>query len=307
MIKTITAILLVLLLVNPILTKGKEINDMGIDELLPILEGGADHPSSKAINRARELKDPKAIPALEKIMRDHFEKQDELLFTAAQTLFCIGTEDAHRILRKSLLDKKYHVRESIIYSFNRGMEKTLRNEFIKKYHLNNTSDDLSIKITSAEMSGEILFNVTLKNISKKPLILYRPWVYIGEYLLIEDPDGDFKKPLPAIVDIFGPHSEKANYFEIFPQDELKFEMKAALINNNTFLEDVVLFIKKILFIENKNEFFMLSGGDVTYYLYKSGKYNIYAIYDMDGNYPPETKNIWSGRVVSAPIQVKLKR
>src|SRR5579871_5241931 len=77
--------------------------DQLVERCSPDLRGPDATESFWDLLKLREIADPKAVPVLEKVLAENLPTTRIHGFAAAQALFCIGTPEAHKILKQHLL------------------------------------------------------------------------------------------------------------------------------------------------------------------------------------------------------------
>jgi len=128
-----------------------------------------DHPNFlKKILKVEDLSSPSAVVPLEEMLRKGGSSIHPC--AAAQALFLMDTPEAKTILKKWLRFPHYNMDYSIRLTSHWGMDPIKRNQFIREYHLNSSSDDVEISVTAlpvANGKSTIEFTISLKNTSDK--------------------------------------------------------------------------------------------------------------------------------------------
>ncbi|MBL7074190.1 HEAT repeat domain-containing protein [candidate division KSB1 bacterium] len=289
-----TIILTILATVTSISAGELLVDSLKYDELLAIAENTTLPQSFKAILRLREVGDERAVPILKQILIEHTNSTRIHRFGAAQALFCIGTDKAHQILREHLLDAEYPVDLSIMYGFHWRMEESKRDTFIAQHHLQNLSTDVSLKLEVKNgIFNSKIFTLILRNDSEKTLRLYKPKVYLGAYLMFRSSLGHFIEHIKAILYDERGRTPEGTYPKIAPGKDLKLSCSARPQTNRKiykYPEPVSL---------------VLDFGDTIHLLGNSGKFKVYAIYSYRKRPNELYPNIWTGRVVSNPVEIEI--
>jgi len=275
-----------------------------MDELLKMATSG-ETKSLDALLKLRDVADERAIPAMEKLLEKHIGSGNVFGFAAAQVLFCIGTEKAHAILSKHLSSPKYSMHQGITYAFYWEMEPSKRNAFIKQYHIQNTASGLSISVTAKDTvknnQQKIVFMITLKNISEKPVTIYKPHAYLGSMLLLCSSEGSFGSTIQTTK--YKMFIGKASFVKLSPGKMLKFDFTAEprWIDSRSW---------KRYKLPQPNAF-VLDCGDMLHAVEKAGKFTAYAFYSVEERFAQGQgkrlglPGIWVGRVVSKPIEINI--
>jgi len=257
--------------------------------------------SFRDILKLRDVGDKEAVPVLEEILVEHSGSTRIHGFAAAQALFCIGTPEAHRILANHLLSSQYNVQLSFNYTYHWEMAEPKRSRFIKRYHLQNLSKDLTLKLkfNMYEMNGQLIdFTVTLHNVSGKPLEFWERQVYLGQMLYFQRRDGNFARckqivvyqpPMPLITKL---QSGATHVYNI-----------AVRINDAGQLKNRPKWLSEDTEI-------VAGTPDVMFELGKAGRFKVYAMFEQQPL--PQTQidhfkinNPWSGRAVSEPVTIDI--
>jgi len=167
----------------------------------------------------------------------------------------------------------------------------------QKYSLRSSSKVISLTIKSSyptKLKNKINFELILKNKSEKLIRLYKPNTCFGKYILLMSSSGEFM--LPVIVEVYSPdaRSLKEKYIELPSGGSytLNFPAELKTFPNSPSPE----------FREN----IWLYCGGVAHKLSCNGSFKVYGQYSHIEINPPYD-NIWTGRVVSEPIDVILNR
>jgi len=276
-----------------------------VDRLLELQAKGGSK-GFHALLKLREVGNERAIPALEKIVRKHHGTGNIFGYGAAQALFCIGTEKAHQILRKYVLSDKYEAALGIRYTFYWKMEPAKRDAFIEQYHLKSTSRELAIELAAKSSSGagtqRIDFSVALRNVSQKPLRLYKPGVYLGDLLVLRSAAGHFTTRLKHVE--YQYRIGKESFPVLAPGKELSFSIvgRPRWMDLRHWKRHGVA-QPRALVLECRDMFHLLG---------KPGKFTVYAMYSV-GRRMVEGQGkrlglgpVWSGRVVSKPVEIEIQ-
>jgi len=302
---TASVIVLSLFLFGAVMTAeepGKsDAGSVDIEKLIETASRASGTDSEKAILKLRDLGDAKAVNALERILVAH--KYDTFGYAAAQALFCTGTEDAHAILKKHLLTSDFRAANSVYWTSEWEMKEPARSEFIRKYHLVNTTKDLKLTLgvlpagSEAKRSYEIF--LTIKNVSKKPVRIFKTRVFIGKHLFIASPEGNFVRGSQSVK-----YRMRLNKEEDFPvlepgaSESLRVTAHPAMSSP--------------LYDYGSEKILTLNCRDYEHYVKKAGKFKMCAMYYTDGEFVTKEaerlklSNVWYGRVVSEPVEIEIK-
>jgi hypothetical protein len=253
------------------------------------------------ILKLREVGDKKAVPVLEKILVEHAGSTRIHGFAAAQALFCIGTSDAHRILAKHLLSSRYNAQLSINYAYHCEMAEPKRSRFIKRYHLQNLSKDLALKLKAKkheDKDGQLIdLTVILHNVSGEPLEFWDKQVYLGQMLYFQTLNGRFARTRQTVV--YNPPSPRTRKLLPGATHEYKVSVR---------VKDVDLMERRMPSLSEDAEIVACTS-DIMFDIRKGGRFKVYAMFEQQPL--PQTqinqlglKNPWSGRAVSKPITVR---
>jgi hypothetical protein len=234
-------------------------------------------------------------------------------FLAAQTLYCIGSPEAQKILRENLLTPSYSATQSIRYSFCYEMPEPHRSKFIREYHLTTLSKDLKVSLTANPPSGrkEIRFRAALQNVSDRPFAISKESVYLGRHLHLEDSLGLFHGSETTVEYNMGPDE----WVLLRPQERHTFDFTASVAPPQADRRMRRVIQDAQLSFETK---------DVAFNIAKSGKYRAWILFEAapatdeikrlirdshKGNPEELAKEYldqrWSGRVVSEPIDIEI--
>lgn len=259
-----------------------------------------------AILKLRERRDERAIPALEKILKEHLGTGDIFGFAAAQALFCIGTPEAHDVLVRYLFTDKYDVELGINYTFHWEMMQSARDSFIRRYHLRSSSNDIKIQLEAGykieEDKQKITFSVTLTNISKNELYLYIPGTYTGKLLLFYSEDGYFVRDMQtADHECF---IEPVSFTKLGSGKSIFLTTTAipcwSEMPGSSFFPGLF-----------KDEAFIMDFKDVAHIIEKPGRFKVYAVFSVGKRFADVQEElldlppVWSGRVVSEPVEIEI--
>jgi hypothetical protein len=128
--------------------------------------------------KLREIADPKAVPVLEKVLTENLPTTRIHGFAAAQALFCIGTPEAHKILKGNLQSEDARTELAVMYTSHWEMREPKRSRFIEQYLLKNLSKSLVVKLERQEpedpVEGQITLRLILRNASDDAIHLLAP-------------------------------------------------------------------------------------------------------------------------------------
>jgi hypothetical protein len=140
--------------------------------------------TTEAFIEAGRYKIAEAVPVLERCMARYTGTGLTHAFLASQTLYLIGTPEAHNVLKVFLPREDYDVGQSITYMYHfNAMPQDAIDSFIRDYHLSSTSDKLKVKL---ECSSKYNFKVSVTNVSEDEILTYGHFI-----LLFCSPDGYF--------------------------------------------------------------------------------------------------------------------
>ncbi len=255
------------------------------------------------ILKLREVGDTNAVPVLEKIMADNLYSTRIHGFAASQALFCIGTQEAHQILSKYLLTDRYFAGLGINYTFHWQMQEPRRRSFIEQYHLKSISKDLAVKLDAEEVNDAndqyINFIVVLHNLSDEPLRILDRQVYRGRMLYFFSDTGQFVRRYEPVE------------YKMLPPQFIE------LVPNSTHRYDIRVYIKRLgeqklpYWGSAEDATIVLETNDMIYDIAQPGRFKVYAMVEAQ----PPTKaqieklgfeNLWSGRVVSQAVDIKVR-
>lgn len=260
-----------------------------------------------ALLQLRDLGDDRALPFLVQTLERHHGSGNIFGFAAAQALFCIGTDKAHKVLRKYVLTRGYDAALGIRYALHHKMPQAKRDAFIEQYHLVSTSKDLAIglqaKPAKAGVGQQVAFTVTLRNASPRPLRIYKPGVYLAKLLVIRSAAGRFL-PKTKTVD-YGYHIGQRNFPELAPGERLHFTIVATVRRERARpprprRKDTA-----------PAGALRLTTRDMAHRLGKAGKFRVYALYSVAKRFAEgQGKRLglaeaWSGRVASRPVEIEI--
>ena len=240
-----------------------------------------------------------AIPALEKILKEG--GRSIYPCAAAQALFLMDSEESKAILAKYLSYPHYDFDYSITLAFHWGiMEPCKRDEFIRTYHLKNQSEDVSIHITAVpttDQTAGIRFTISLVNTSGKLLRFYKPSRYYpGECILLATKRGEFmKSEQTTVYSLSRSGTSEDAYPEVAPGKSLDFSFVGTPTSYSGSLDTE--------FRDN----LWLDCGDFSHKLTTAGTFKVYALYEYRSTPEPPFANIWTGRVVSEPIEIEIRQ
>lgn len=268
----------------------------------PSYTGGDATEAFYDILKLRDVGGPKALPVLERIMTENLYSTRIHGYAAAQTLFCISTPEAHKILSKYLLTSQHFAGLGINYTFHWQMSESKRNDFIEKYYLKNISEDLTVKLNVKTHKDKkelrLDFMVILCNTSNKPFRIEDKQVYLGDMLYFQSESGRFARsfkpvsynmPMPKWIELSPGASHQYNvsvYARRVGQQKLPYWGKS------------------------KNATLLLETFDMVYDILEGGRFRVFAMIEAQ---PPSKEqlgnlgfdNLWSGRAVSTPIIVDI--
>lgn len=282
-------------------TEWKQSPKADFDRLLALASSEENKEGFEAILELRDIADERAVPVLSAVLEKHVGTNLIHGFAAAQALFCIGTEEAHEVLRKHLFSDVYSARLGILYALaGWNMKDSKRDPFIAQYHLQSTSNDIGIDVASnSKREGgrqKIEFKVTLRNDSNRPLRVFVPAVYLAEMLILQSPEGHFVQG-GAYVDVEKPFP---SFSELLPGKCIDFHMAGV--------------VRKVNMVAAERPFSMVFK-HVLHDVKIGGRYRVYAMYGYEkayakhylrhGKYSKLPENIWYGRAVSEPIEVEI--
>lgn len=259
--------------------------------------------SFKEILRLCETGNAKAIPVLEKILSDNIDSTIIHGFAAAQALFCIDTDQSHKILSRYLLSERYNAIQGYRYTFHWDMDKIKRNKFIDMYHLRNLSDTLAVQLKAKEYMDKtgryIDFNIKLQNISQKTLRIRDRNIYPGMMLYFRSKSRTYSRS-------FETSRRKARgptWLELKPGQIKQYDI-------TVFIRSIEGKLKPSHWGISENAKIWAETQDVAYDILNEGEFEIVAMYEER----PLTafqiersgvKDSWSGRAVSKPVNIKI--
>ena len=281
-----------------------ETQETDVEELIALgWRGGTG--SIPAILRLRDIGDARAVSALEKLLEQRAGTGNVTAYSAAQALHCIGTDQAHAILRHHLRSPAYSLRDSIRYACHCGMAPDERDEFIRRYHLESTVQDLHVTleaISNAAADGQRLrFVIRVENTSDAPLTVAENGAYAGGRLLIEDSEGRFHRGFTTVL-----HKLPAMKHEELPpggQLTLAFEAEPMRLPKSAHACQPPS-------APQSKDIFLVSR-DYALHLGSAGKFNVRAIYHAEAG-PARViqehrgiSNFWFGTIVSEPVEIEV--
>jgi hypothetical protein len=248
----------------------------------------------KKILKMDDLSAPSAVASLEEVLS---KGGDSILpCAAAQALFLMNTPESKEVLKKWLKYPRYDMDYSIDLAFNWGMHPMKRDQFIRAYHLNSTSNEVKIVVKSEPVKDTkkaMEFTISLVNVSDKALRFYKPRAYLGKNILLVSEDGEFMGS--QITTYYSSERETPeNMFpEVAPGKSINFSFKAEA---QTYPDSPS---------EQFRYFAWFNCGDFSHCLFKTGKFKVYARYDWKARKNPPYQNIWTGRLISEPIEITI--
>ena len=233
-----------------------------------------------------------AIPSLQETLATSDNIRE---YAAAQALFCMGTKEAHQILREYVLASDYDILASMGYAFHWDMEESKRDIFLRQYHLRSSSEDISLSLAVAPVPGRtntVAFHITLTNTAERPLRLAYPLKHFGACVLLLSPTGHFMRQFTtgACEQNLRPPEQ------LSPGQSFTFSFKGEVKFQRTSVPR-----------EELANALVLDCGNLAHRLEGTGKYQAYAVYCFQ---KPRNNSLfdkaWEGRAVSEPVQVHLK-
>ena len=174
---------------------GRALQTAECQRLLQRAEAGDSIDSFRAILKLRDQPDQRAIPALRRVLIRYAGSKAIHRFAAAQALSAINTKRAHEILAKHLLSGKWPTTLSVMYAFDWNMEPAQRDLFLERYHLRNTSQDLSLELRASPGEGDrshvVDFAATITNVSRRGVRIHLCSGLRRMVLLLRSPRGHF--------------------------------------------------------------------------------------------------------------------
>jgi hypothetical protein len=268
----------------------------------PDYKGNDTKDAFSDILKLRDVGDANAVPVLEKIMADNLDSTRIHGYAAAQALFCINTPEAHKVLAKYLLTSRYFAELGINYAFHWQMDESRRNRFIEEYHLQNISKDLGVKLnvkTHKEAGRQqIIFTVTLHNISERLFWIIDQQVYLGNMLFFKSKSSRFARTFETVK---------------YEMPSLKWQELAPGASHQY---DITAYVRRVDELKrpywglSKDASIVVETRDIAYDIKEAGWFEVYAMVEAR----PPTKlqiekvgsgNLWSGRVVSNPVTVEI--
>jgi hypothetical protein len=258
--------------------------------------------TTEAFIEAGRYKIAEAVPVLERCMARYTGTGLTHAFLASQTLYLIGTPEAHNVLKVFLPREDYDVGQSITYMYHfNAMPQDAIDSFIRDYHLSSTSDDIKVTLTH---TGKYNFKIAIDNASNNQLSIYNPHVYQGNMLLLRRPDGHFAKKEFTVVYKKGPNLKP--FISLKPGERKIYNIECS-VGKIKGLKKSHGWKEGHRYIVTED--YMLNTGDVGHFLSEEGEYEVYAIYSFpkrDKPYRNQPDNVVFGRWVSEPIKVKIE-
>jgi len=263
-----------------------------------------------ALLKLRDVGNNQAVPVLEKVLARESATTRTNGFAAAQALFCIGTPESHEVLSRYLASPAYDVHLGIRYGFHWEMDAAKRDAFIEKYHLTSTSEDLMILLTTTsgvqDGKQEIVFTVTLQNVSGSTLRVRDPQVYLGRMLVLRSADGHSVDGLEFVDRL-----ESAEYKRLpdtFPELAPKATRTYRIVARPRW--EVGGRWERML---PKEGGMVLDCRDFSHFIVKAGKYQVRALFaerpltqEQAAFLKGKPEDFWSGRVVSDPVEIQIE-
>lgn len=244
-----------------------------------------------------------AIPSLVEYLQ--IEGGNIRKYAAAQSLFLMNTPETRTALEDNLFSTPYFdFQQSIKYAFYWHMlNPDKRNEFIQKYHLRSTSDQLALKIkvcVPTNNPGRVEITLAIKNTTEHPLRLYKPTEF-GSYILLISSAGEVARPEATMMPFMRDRPPEEMYIEV-PSGEL-FEI--------SFTGELKLLPLPseytASFSRTPQDTLVLEVGSYIHVLAHEGSFRVFGQY----SYPPRKDlpfdNIWTGRIVSEPVEIQLRQ
>jgi hypothetical protein len=284
--------------------------DTLVERSAPGQTGEAASESFLDLLKLREAPLPDAAPHLAKILAAHAGSTRIHGFAAAQALYAAETDEARALLENHLLNPEYPADEAVAYTTHWEMREPQRSQFIATYLLRNLSKDLAVSVRprwDADAEKRLFVKVELENASMRPLgVLLHPH-YQAMVLHFRSPSGMIAHKRKLVV--YQP--ERPSCLLLKPGESTSFEAALELKNDPESLRK----IKRLAPTTAKIEA-LLTSGDVGFALNELGEYKLYAMFAqapmsdaqlkfLRDTEEIEAKDVWTGRAVSEPVDVKL--
>lgn len=216
---------------------------------------------------------------------------------AAQALFLMGSPGAKAILAKYLFYPHYDLDYSIDLAFHWQMTPAKRDDFIRSYHLQSRSKDVSICLKAAPQAdgkAGIQFVLSLVNTSARSLRFNRPSAYLGRHILLVTQSGEFMESCRSIIYLGSPGAPDQTYAQVEPGHSLDIVFTGQV---KTFPDSPDPAFRNFVWLDCDGFMHKLTA---------SGTFRVYARYAHEEGPAPAFDNIWTGRVVSEPVEIQLK-
>jgi hypothetical protein len=251
--------------------------------------------------KLRNVPDPKAVPALEQVLRENLPTTRIHGYAAAEALFCTGTPEALAALDKAIAGPNYRTDLAIMYAFHWEMPPPARDEFLRRYHLNSLAKDVSLTVEPGPMKGpDPAITVSVTNLTQHPIRLPAPFFDPGD-LYFENADGRILWSRDS-----GMREMLKSGSTTLPPDgkqSLTFTLHARRLAKNE-RPDPTLPADQTLCLE---------AGGLQFLIGKPGRFKVYALLTaqpvpqerLKELHLPEGETMWSGRAVSEPAAVEI--
>jgi hypothetical protein len=291
----------------------------------PELRGEVASESFRDILKLRDVGGSKAVPELAKVMENHIDSTRIHGFAAAQALFCIGTPEAHAVLKKYALSPNHRAGMAIDYTSHWEMDPAKSSAFIKRYCLQNLAKDLTLKLECKpgkdEHGARLDFTLTLRNVSDKSYHLRQHQVFQGSMMYFENADARALESVRGrtiaprqTVDYYNMgriitprhtvsyYDSTPKWVELKPDATLEYKIEAR--------------VKRLTDPKQRPSFsfispdakIMLQTNDIAWGIGQEGRFKGYALVEAAPLNAAQKKrlgfdNAWVGRAVSAPLTV----
>ena len=240
--------------------------------------------------KLRETGTAKDISYLESVLSSNLPPTHIYPFAAAEALFCIGTPEAHQVLKRHLLTPDYNASQSIRSAFHWDMPEPQRSKFIGQYHLVNLAKDLLALIAVEPPSDQkdlFLFIVTIENYSDQAVQVLEKNIYLAGLLHFQNAQGRFVSGRQTVIyKVMRPQ-----WLTLKPRESHTYRIEMRI---------------------TKTDPLVLATRDMEFNLGQPGRFTVQAMAEQHpwtarSSTRENIENPWVGRAVSAGVMVNIPR
>ena len=258
--------------------------------LAPLFSASARADDVRDLLKLRETGTAKDISYLESVLSSNLPPTHIYPFAAAEALFCIGTPEAHQVLKRHLLTPDYNASQSIRSAFHWDMPEPQRSKFIGQYHLVNLAKDLLALIAVEPPSDQkdlFLFIVTIENYSDQAVQVLEKNIYLAGLLHFQNAQGRFVSGRQTVIyKVMRPQ-----WLTLKPRESHTYRIEMRI---------------------TKTDPLVLATRDMEFNLGQPGRFTVQAMAEQHpwtarSSTRENIENPWVGRAVSAGVMVNIPR